>query len=334
MPAANEARTGCRLHAPHRAPTRAIRKGNEDRRRPEARARPRRVSSRGQPVRVRWDRVGRVGLLIVLRRGRRAVRQAGSRAAVDPGRRRTRSSRSCTGSRARTRSSRAAARLAQRSGDDRARRTGARHGPDRRAPVRDHRPAEPLARAARRGTARDALCAVEFDQVIGLWLDGQRRLAQAEPAERAGARARDRARSCTSCAAGSAARSRPTSSPALRRAGHRLVLRDRDARRAEHARGVGSDDGRRRGVRAVRARGERLRRRPADPRGRAVAARARDPPVPRCRAEPSRHPLLRRLSRTPRIPSDPSDPPPARRITIWSSSIVTSTGRCPAQYSA
>ena len=32
--------------------------------------------------------------------------------------------------------------------------------------------------------------------------------------------------------------------------------------------------------------------------------------------------------------SSPSASPPARRITIWSSSIVTSTGRCPAQCSA
>ena len=49
---------------------------------------------------------------------------------------------------------------------------------------------------------------------------------------------------------------------AVSRAGHRLVLCDRHPGGAQHTRGVGPDDGRGRRVRALRARGQRLRRRP------------------------------------------------------------------------
>ena len=113
---------------------------------------------------------------------------------------------------------------------------------------------------------------LQFDEVIGLWLEGQRRLAQADPEER----------------------------PALERVTDAIVqeLRRRlggpftanelvrlyieqgidwcfdvAIRVAPNTPdGLGPDDGRRGGVRPVRARGQRLRRRPADHPGRAATA--------------------------------------------------------------
>ena len=132
-------------------------------------------------------------------------------------------------------------------------------------------PAESTERVARlRLTARAARVvrswrALRFDDVIGLWREGQRRLAQADPADRA-RRSSGSIDALVDRAAPAASAGTFTTDELARYyldAGHRLVLRHRGAGRAREPGGVGPDHGRRGGVRALRPRGQRLRRRGA-----------------------------------------------------------------------
>ena len=121
------------------------------------------------------------------------------------------------------------------------------------------------------------------------------------------------------CARGGAA---PAPRRALLGGGARRAVRARHAwclqvamkRRAGGAVGVGGGRRRRRGVRALPARGGRLR-------GRAPRDQTRE-----------RGPLRRCGERSARCGQSSS--PPTRRMTMRSSSTATSTGRCPAQCSA
>ena len=79
---ANEARTGCRSARSATAATRTSRPRHAARP-PSRAARGVAALARAPAMRVRWDRVGRVGLLVVLRGRRRALRPAGAVAALD-----------------------------------------------------------------------------------------------------------------------------------------------------------------------------------------------------------------------------------------------------------
>ncbi len=102
---------------------------------------------------------------------------------------------------------------------------------------------------------------VRYEDLIGLWQEGQRRLREAAPADRpALERVVDELVVQLRRRLGgpfTVVRARP----AVHRAGNRLVLRRGRAGRAQHPGGLGSDHGAGRRLRALRARGERLHHR-------------------------------------------------------------------------
>ena len=125
-----------------------------------AAGRPRRVAPTGARVRVRWDRVGRVGLLVVLAVVRGSTSSRRSALLVD-----ALAGRAAAGDRPAARARERALlkrqqQLAQRPGDDRARRARAGDGAAGRAPVRDHAACRTTerSRAAQRSTGDRAAC--------------------------------------------------------------------------------------------------------------------------------------------------------------------------------
>ena len=146
---------------------------------------------------------------------------------------------------------------------------------------------------------------MRFDDVIGLWREGQRRLAQADPRDRP---ALERVIDALVDELRRRLGGPFTTDELARYYGeqrNRLVLRHRDAGRARQPGGVGPDDGRGRGVRALRARGQRLRRRRAASSSTDASAAPQSTIVVRRR-------LRRRRRRPGGSRSDPPRSPPRR----------------------